>query len=401
MEIKPRVCVLGGGFAGIQATRAILRRLPDAELTLIDRNPYATMIPALPDALSGRITRNAMKRPLSGLFPADRVRLVTDRIDRIDLSARTLQGRSGQYAYDALLIAVGSVPEYYGFSPESGTLYTAHSFPAVEALRAAVAQRHRAGPEAPVVIVGGGYTGIEVAACLRHGVQATGQSDSNHPPITIVEAGERLLPFLTNGERERIGTYLHELGVDVRTGTTLTAFRDGIATLSDGTTIPNALVCWSAGMRAAVPELDPQPEQTRDGRLEVNDFLQLPGFPDVFVGGDAAALRKNGTVVRRAVNFAFYSGRRAGHNLALFLRNRPMRAFSPVDLGWVIPMGGISVGRLFGALRVGGRFGLRLHYSMCGFRHFPGAATGEFYRTALRLKRVPDPISANPPGDQP
>ncbi len=400
MDIKPRVCVLGGGFAGIQATRSILRRLPHADVTLIDRNPYATMIPALPDALSGRIARGAMKRPFNGLFAADRVRLVTDSIARVDLPARTLQGRTATYPYDALVIAVGSVPEYYGFSPANGTLCTAHSFLAVEALRTAVAQRHTTDPDAPVMIVGGGYTGIEVAACLRHGVQATGRSGSNGPPITIVEAGDGLLPFLTNRERERVSAYLHELGVNVRTSTTLTAFRDGVVTLSDGVTIPDALVCWSAGMRAAVPDLAPQPEQTRDGRLEVNEFLQLPGFPEVFVSGDAAALKKNGAVVRRAVNFAFYSGRRAGRNLASFLRNRPMRAFSPVDLGWVIPMGGISVGRLFGALRVGGRFGLRLHYAMCGFRHFPGASTGEFYRTAFRLKRVPDPLRSTPSGDR-
>ena len=395
MTTKPRVCVLGGGFAGIQAMRSVLRRLPHADLTLIDRHPYATMIPALPDALSGRIARSAMIRPLDGLFPAGRVRLVVDGIDRIDLRGRTLHGHHGAYPYDALVIAVGSVPEYYGFSPDNGTLYTAHSFPAVESLRAAAEQRFASNPNAPVVIVGGGYTGIEVAACLRHGVAG---ADSGGPPITIVEAGERLLPFLTDRERERIGAYLDRLGVTLRTGTTLAAFRDDVATLSDDTTIPDALVCWSAGMRAATPVLEPQPEGTRDGRLEVNEFLQLPGFPEVFVGGDAAALKKDQTVVRRAVNFAFYSGRRAGQNLAAFVLGRRMRPFSPVDLGWVIPMGGISVGRLFGSLRVGGRFGLRLHYAMCGFRHFPGAAAGEFYRTSFRLKRIPDPLEGVPPG---
>jgi hypothetical protein len=94
------------------------------------------------------------------------------------------------------------------------------------------------------------------------------------------------------------------------------------------------------------------------------------------------------------VNFAYYSGKRAGANTAAHLRGRDTRAFSPVDLGWVIPLGTTSVGKAFGWMPLGGRMGLRMHYAMCGFRHFGGGEARHFYASALALRRRPDALPA-------
>jgi len=127
-------------------------------------------------------------------------------------------------------------------------------------------------------------------------------------------------------------------------------------------------------------------ERLTDGRIKVSRDLQVPAHPEVFACGDAAAMEHRGGYLRKAVNFAFYSGLRAGKNAAAFLLEHKMKPFRPVDLGWVIPLVDDSVGRIMGGLPVWGRTGLRLHYFMCGYRNFSGRNMRAFIRMALRLK---------------
>ena len=392
---EPHVYVTGGGFAGVEAAKAAFRRTPGARIHLIDRNPYATMVPALPDVVSGRVRVDAIAHPLDeavGSAPrADAghgVEVITDEVERLDLASRRIHTRQTTYDYDYLVIASGSAPAYFGFEATDGTLHTVHSLEAARRFRGAVENHLGANPSGPIVIVGAGYTGLEVAACLRTGA---GNADAR-PDITVVDVADSILGFLTDGERRRIRSYFETIGVEIRTSTALESYYGGTAVLSDGTRIADSLVCWAAGMRAQPLPIDGDVERTRDGRLHTTAALQLPQHPEVFAAGDAAALWKGDATARRAVNFSYYSGRRAGANVAAAIAGRPLRDFRPVDLGWIIPLGEESVGRVFGAFRVGGSMGLRMHYLMCGFRHFAGARAGEFYRTALRLSRRPDPL---------
>lgn len=385
--------VVGGGFAGVAAARKILGRTPDIRVTLVDRTGLATMVPALPDVLSGRVSREAFARPLVEVFKGyspDRVSVVADEITRIDLTERTLTGNRGRHHYDGLVIANGSIPEYYGFAPENGRMHTVHTLEAALSFREEAARRLEEGPLA-VVVVGGGYTGLEVAASLRKGAQ----NGPHRLGITVVEAAPEVVPFLDSKVRRRIGDYFAALDIPIRTGTTLEEYADETATLSDGTRIDNCLVCWSAGMRAPATEILGSLERAGDGRIRVSGDLQVPGYPEVFVAGDAAALEKEGKALRRAVNFSHYSGKAAGRNVAAYLTGKRLVPFRPLDLGWIIPLGDVSTGRIFGSMPVGNSLGLRLHYTMCGFRHFGPGEAWEFYRTALHLGRSPEPLASS------
>ena len=379
-----QLLVVGAGFAGLEAVAALRRRAPDAEVTLIDANSYATMVPALPDIVSGRIPQNAFATPLSEVVdPA--VRLVQDRIEAVDLKRRVLSGGKESYNYELLILAAGSKPNFFGFEPEGGTLHSVHSYPAALSFRHAFEEKARSGARPEVVIVGGGYTGLEVAASLRYGTRESGVE----PRIRIVELAEEIVTFLPEKIRRRIKEYLQDRQIELLTGTSLERLVGETAHLSNGERVENALVCWSAGMRASQDEVEGNVARARDGRLETNEFLQLPEHPEVFVAGDAAALKKEEQPLRRAVNFSIYSGRRAGMNAAALVGGERLRPFKPVDLGWVIPLSEISTGRVLGSMPVGGSLGLRLHYFMCGFRHWGARRTWEFYRTAARLSRKP------------
>ncbi|MFP4508785.1 MAG: NAD(P)/FAD-dependent oxidoreductase [Spirochaetaceae bacterium] len=389
MNSEPRIVVVGGGFAGSQAVRTLVQKLPGANITLIDTNQYATMLPALPDVLSGRVRRDSIVVPFTDIYGTT-VRIVAERVTSIDFSERVVHLATDSHAYDFLVLANGSVPAFFGFQPEAGRLHTMDSYQAATALRTELEQRlseTKVGQECTLLVVGGGYTGLEVAACAREGFSEVKERFR----VVVVERAPEILGPMPDRVRRRVTKYLEKAGVSVVTGTSLESLSGSTATLSDGTRVDNVVVCWSAGMRAATPDTPAELPTARDGRILTEETLAMPGYPEVFVAGDAAQLRKKDVPVRRAVNFAYYSGRRAAENVAAMVKGRKPKAFKPVDLGWVIPLGGTSSGTVFGFIPVAGRFGLRLHYIMSGFRHFSGRAASEFYKAAFHLARRVDP----------
>jgi NADH dehydrogenase len=377
------VLIVGGGFAGVQAARSVTRSLPGASVTLIDRTGYATMIPALPDALSGRIATDRLARPLDETL-GDEVQLRVDSVVRIDGDARRVHTAEETLPFDALVLAPGSVSTPVPDALSGATWHSVATRSDALAFRRAVAGRLLAGATPEVLIIGGGYTGLETALALRG---ATRKEPA--PRVTVVEAGPDVLPMVAERRRTRLKDYLFRQGVDLRLATTVQTVRNGRVRLSDGAEFDAPLLCWAAGMRAAPIDLGDRVARAADGRIEVDEFLRVPGLPAVFVAGDMALLKRKGTPVRRAVNFAYYSGRRAGRNAVAHLTGTRLKPFTPVDLGWVIPLGDVSVGRVFGAISVGGRLGLRMHYTMSGIRHFGGGFGREYYRTALNLQRRP------------
>jgi NADH dehydrogenase len=307
---------------------------------------------------------------------------------RVDGAARRLHTAGGDFPFDALILAPGSVSTPVPDALAGAPWHSVATLQEALAFRSVVVEGLSDGATPEVLIVGGGYTGLETALALRG---STGTVPS--PRVTVVEAGGDVLPMVSPKKRERLKGYLRGQGVDLRLATTVEAAEvDDDRTrvrLSDGTYFDAPILCWAAGMRAAPIDLGDDVSRAPDGRVEVDEFLRIPGVPGVFVAGDMALLRRKGDPVRRAVNFAYYSGRRAGRNAVAYLSERRLKPFTPVDLGWVIPLGDASVGRVFGAITVGGRLGLRMHYTMSGFRHFGGGYGGEYYRTALNLRRRP------------
>ncbi|MFW5694782.1 MAG: NAD(P)/FAD-dependent oxidoreductase [Alkalispirochaeta sp.] len=380
------IVVIGGGFAGTQAVEAIRRADGAATIHLIDRTGLATMLPALPDLMSGRIRRAALARPLQEIFQ-DSVDLVTDEVRGIDPEAREVTTTRRTFHYDVAVIAAGSVPV-----PPPGVLsgfpiHTVHDLRSASALRKRISDDLAQGARPHVLIVGAGYTGLETAAAIRGGTR-----QRPAPAVTVVDAAPEILPMLTPKIRDKMVAHLTARGIDVRVGTAIADASDHTVRLTNGTEIVDPIICWSAGMRASPIELPQDLRRTRDGRLITNEFLQIPEYPSLFAAGDAAALVRGDTHLRRAVNFSYYSGRRAGRNAVAHVSGRALKRFRPVDLGWVIPLGTVSSGRIFGGIRVGGKPGLRMHYFMSGFRHFGGGRSWEFYATALNLRRRPEPL---------
>ncbi len=379
-EIAVKVVILGGGFAGRNAALALSGIAKSNDVVLIDRYPFSTMLPSLPDYAGGRLQKNLITGKLRHLLPRHIAFLHTE-VNGIDLEKNRLTTTGGVIKYDRLIIACGSKTATYGFSPEGGTMFTLDSLPSAQRIRNAFPVYLATAQNIPITVVaGGGYTGLELACSLKrassiHGVDCR---------VMVVEMMPRILPFLSSREREYVERGLRETGVEIRTGKKVTAYNGEYLRLSDDTAIRHPFFCWSTGTTFSIDSINaPASDRIKDGRFVVTPTLQVRGYPNVWAAGDAAAVDLGSGPLRKAVNFSIYEGRSAGKACAASISGSPPPVFRPVDLGWIIPLCTSSVGRVFSAVPIRGTLGLRLHYFFNGYRNYSFPNFLNFSRRAL------------------
>ncbi|NLG34259.1 MAG: FAD-dependent oxidoreductase [Lentisphaerae bacterium] len=378
-----KTVIIGGGFAGRQAARA-LRRSP-GEIILIDPATVTVMLPALTDLAGGWIRESLLQRPLREQLPPA-VRHLQEAVSRIDLDRDLVVAGGTTLEYGHLLIASGSVPDFRDTPFPREHMHPLGTLEDALRIRRDFETYLREAPHPHILVAGTGYTGLELAMSLFFRAKASGLRCG----VTIVDPTPVLLPSLPDRQRQYVLDFLTAQGADVRLGAAVESF-DGRRAVAGGRTYENPFFCWAAGSRFAIPELHGDVERIRDGRLKVSADLSLPRYPRVFAAGDSAAIERGGRPLRKAVNFAYYGGHHAGRNIARRLRGRPARPFRPVDLGWIVPFHSTSVGRLPGGIWIRGGLGVRLHHLMCGLRNYSLANFAGCLRLALNPYPKGDP----------
>jgi NADH dehydrogenase len=357
---RPRIVIVGGGFAGFHAARSLCRRARGrAEVVLVNPTDYFLYLPLLPEVAAGIIHPRNATVSLPGTLP--QVRLILGEATGIDLDRRRVEYRdaedgAGQIAYSRLVIAAGSVTTLL---PVPGVVDHAHGFRGVpEALylrdhmtrqfELADASDDPAEREARTtfVVVGAGYTGTEVAAqCVRY----TETLYRRHPRLRdyrprwiLLDTAERVLPELDSRLSETAAAVLGERGVEVRTGTSVTeAMADGVR-LSDGASVPTRSLIWCVGVRPD-PLVANLGLLTNRGRLQVDEYLSVPTRPAVYACGDAAAvpdLTRPGEITPMTAQHAVRQGKLVARNIAASYGQGKPKAYRHHDLGFAVDLGG-------------------------------------------------------------
>ncbi|MBV1935499.1 FAD-dependent oxidoreductase [Streptomyces sp. BV286] len=359
---RPRVVIVGAGFAGYRTARTLARPTRNkAEIVLLNPTDYFLYLPLLPQVASGVLEPRRVTVSLTGTLPG--VRLVLGEADRIDLDRRTVhytdpEGGEGTLSYDRLVLAAGSVNKLlpvpgvaehaHGFRGLPEALYLRdHVIRQVE-LAAATDDPGIRAARCTFVVVGAGYTGTEVAA---HGqlftdalVRGRPLRGGVRPRWMLIDIASRVLPEMDERLSRTADRVLRQRGVDVRTGTSVKeATRDGVL-LSDGDFVGTRSLVWCVGVRP-----DPLAEQLglpmERGRLLVEPSLRVPGRPEVFACGDAAAvpdLEKPGQYTPMTAQHAWRQGRTAGRNVAASLGVGDPAPYRHRDLGFVVDLGGVQ-----------------------------------------------------------
>ncbi len=361
---KPRVVIIGGGFGGLYAARA-LKDAP-VDVTLIDRTNHHVFQPLLYQVATATLSPADICAPIRWLLRKQRnADVLLAEVERIELNARHVACAGGRDVdYDFLIIASGARHSYFGHpeweqlapglkSVEDAIELRRRWLVAFERADAATDPRER-DAELTFVIVGGGATGVELAGMLPTIARYALPHDFRHIDTTkaqviLVEGGPRILPTYPEDLSETARQSLTELGVDVRTGVMVTNVGDGFVDTSAGR-IEARTILWAAGNAASPLGAQLGAPVDRAGRVRVNEDLSIPGHSEVFVVGDLAQLFTNGKPVPGVAPAAMQSGRAAARNIVRTLRREGRETFRYRNKGDLATIGryravGVLAGR--------------------------------------------------------
>jgi NADH:quinone reductase (non-electrogenic) len=360
-----RIIIAGAGFAGISALRHLRRftgTSPEYEVMVFDKNDYTTMIPSLPDVAAKRIGQDLAKASMGDLLPR-RVLFKKEEINKIDLDAQSISAGFEDYGYDYLLLSAGSITNYYGFNQNLSSIFVLDSLAEALRIEEAFGKYLSERESCTLLISGAGFTGIEIACFLKEYAKA----NSKLIRVILVEKTARVLGNMPAAVGGYVESLISDLGFDVVVNSSVVSFDGTAVTLETGEVYEDVFFIWTSGTKRAIEDISGGFNSLPDGRMFVNEFLQVSGYENVFAAGDCAAIKSGDAYLRKAAAFSVSSGATAGKNIMRSLENRPLRTFRPIDLGWIIPMYPSSIGKLFG-IPVRGRFGLGLHYLTDGYR---------------------------------
>jgi NADH:ubiquinone reductase (H+-translocating) len=353
--VWPRVVIVGGGFGGLYAAKA-LRHAP-VQVTLVDRRNFHLFQPLLYQVATGGLSPGDIAQPLRAVFAEHaHISVLMSEVVDIDLAQRTLLLREGALPYDTAVIATGAGTGYFGHDA------WAQQAPGLKTVEDALEMRRRIllafeaaerepNPETrraylTFVIVGGGPTGVELAGTLAELARATLKGyfrrfDPAAAQIILVEHAERLLPPYPTDLSAKAGAALTRLGVTIRTRTLVSDIQDGVVTLrrgEDTECLPARTILWAAGVQASplgrILAERTGAELDRIGRVKVMPDLTIPGYPNLFVIGDLAhVVGADGKPLPGLAAVARQQGRYVGDLIRRRLQGKAVSPFRYRDRG--------------------------------------------------------------------
>jgi NADH dehydrogenase len=408
MASQPHVVILGGGFGGLYAAKA-LRGAP-LRVSVVDRRNHHLFQPLLYQVATAGLNPADIAAPIRGILRGqENVRVLLAEATAVERSSRRVLFSDGEIRYDFLIVATGATHAYFGRDHWAGHAPGLKSIEDALEIRRRVFLAYEAAEREPdperrrawltFVIIGAGPTGVEMAGALaeisRHALaDEFDHIDPGQARIVLVEAGARVLPSYPETLSAKARQQLEELGVEVRTGALVTAVDvHGVEIGSER--LATRTVVWAAGVAASALARSLGVPLDRAGRVIVRPDLTLPGDDDVYVIGDLAALEQDGRLVPGVCPAAIQQGRHAAANVLRRARGEPNAPFRYRDKGSFATIGrGAAVGEM-GALRLAGFSAwiawLAIHiFFLIGFRNrllvmFQWAYSYLTFRRGVRL----------------
>jgi NADH dehydrogenase len=369
----PRVVIVGGGFGGVRAAHA-LRHAP-VRVTVLDRNNHHVFQPLLYQVATADLSPADISAPIRGMLRDQRnAETLMAEVTGVDVNARQViardefEGREFTVPYDYLILATGAGPSYFGHDEWAGDAPGLKSLTDATAIRRRILLAFEAAEleqDADVrrawmtfVIVGGGPTGVELAAAIAELSRRALIDDFRHidpslARILLVEAAPRLLNAFPESLARDAERDLKRLGVEIRTGQAVQEV-DGESVVIAGERIAAKTVLWAAGVTASPAGRWVGAETDRAGHALVQPDLSVPGHPEIMVLGDTAHLEQDGKPLPGVAPVAMQQGTYAGKRVLRLLRAQQAKPFRYVDKGNLAIIGRRSAIADFGWLRLHG-----------------------------------------------
>jgi NADH dehydrogenase len=363
----PHVVIIGGGFGGLYAARA-LKRAP-VRLTLIDRRNHHLFQPLLYQVATAALNPSDIAYPIrAALRWQQNARVILAHATAIDTQGKKVILDYGDMPYDYLIVATGATHSYFGHDNWAEHAPGLKSIEEALDIRRRVLLAYEAAEREPnpewrrawltFVVIGGGPTGVELAGALaeiaHHALAKDFRIiDPTQARIILLEGGERVLPPYIPALSAAAQRQLEALGVEVRTKALVTAV-DGHGVCIGDDRIAARTVLWAAGVAASPLARSLEAPLDRAGRVQVQDDLTIPGHADVFIIGDLAAVVNHGRPVPGVAPAAIQSGRHAARCIRRALANQPYMPFRYRDKGSLATIGRAAAVADFGRLKLSG-----------------------------------------------
>ncbi|MFE2561963.1 NAD(P)/FAD-dependent oxidoreductase [Streptomyces sp. NPDC059352] len=363
---RPRILVVGAGFAGVACVRRLERRLTDREalITLLSPFSYQLYLPLLPQVASGVLTPQSVALSLRR-SERHRTRIVPGGAVGVDMEAkvcvvRTISGEFVTEPYDHLVLAPGSVTRSFdipglaehgrGMKTLAEAVYIRdHVIAQLDLADASTDEAERAA-RLCFVVVGGGYAGTETAACLQllthNAVKRYPRIDPRLIKWHLVDIAPKLMPELGDKLGTAAMNILTGRGIEVSLGVSVASVDEEAVTLTDGRVLPSRTLIWTAGV-AASPLIGTLGAETLRGRLVVTPEMRVPGLDGVWALGDAAAVPdlakgEKGAICPPTAQHAMRQGKALADNVVATLRREQTHPYVHKDLGLVVDLGGMD-----------------------------------------------------------
>lgn len=362
----PQIVVLGGGYGGILTAKKLAKQLkkqPDTRITLIDRKPYHTLLTELHEVAAARVEEDSIKVDLKKVFAGFKnVDVVLDEIANIDFDSRQLHGAQGSYHYDYLVIGTGSKPTFFGIPGADQNAFTLWSYEDAIRLREHTQNCFREAVKVrnpqtrkqmlTFVVVGGGFTGVEMVGELAEYVQELCKEfyvEREEVSLYVVDMVKTILPILPEKLIHKAERRLRKLGVEIITGSKITEVKPDGVVVGDQE-IKSKTVVWTAGVEGSDLAGNLDVEQKGRKRILTNDKLQVPAYENVYVVGDNIFYIPEGAQnpVPQMVENAEQAAPVIAHNIVADIRSLPKKSYMPTFHGTMV-----CIGSRYGVANVG------------------------------------------------
>ena len=369
---RPRVLVLGGGFAGLGAARKLEKA--DVDVVLVDANDYHSFQPMLYQLATGLIDTTAVAHSLRDLFEHQKnARVHQATVTAVDLDKREVQfADMAPLQYDYLVVGLGAIVQFFGCKGAPEHAYPLYTVEDALRLRSRVVERWEAADRDPslvedgalnIVVVGGGPTGIESVGALSELYSGGFAKDyaegvSDRARLMLVEAGPTLFPMFKPDIREYAQHELEQRGVEIMLGERVESVEPTRVTLASGTVLPAHTLVWGAGLQANPLTGSLGIELEKGNRIAVDPELRLPDHPEVFAVGDAAWITDaaTGDVLPQLGSVALQAGEHAGVNIGRIVDGDEPKPFEYTDKGTMAAIArGAAVAQLHGGRTMKGK----------------------------------------------